>query len=542
MRPWPLLVFALTLSCRTPTQITVKLRGVGLECKGGDAPAVVDTGIAAKERYAEIAAASVIGDRCEPAAGASNGEKDLGDVVLVPSGGGTNAEVLAVTAITLPSGVGASSEECLAMYIAEECGEGACDACIIARRSLGFVEHSKLEVRIEFEPRCAGVICDSTETCSNGKCISAATACPPTSDCGLVEEGGAGGSGAGGSGAGGSGSGAGGSGAGGSGAGGTGGTGGGAVTWTPLEGVLAAEDIVGTTVGQFKLYVAAGNTMHAFANNTTSNVYPATPNNPLAFMAVALSTDRAYAYGTAGAFQSTDNFSTAMLGVVQGAGVAGMRWDIAPRQGSTSSPHYLVAGLGGDTSADGSLNNPVGGALFTVLGAGFGGTAVGYNATQGPVLIFEAGQPSPVGDPAEVWDFSIWGYDVASSGFVFIASGGDTSRMSILNCGVGGCQPPDAFDISSNAQLPVDAIWGVPFNTTADVFVGGALAANASWVGRTTYNPTSGTFSPLETVPGPPGTDIHAIWVGPAFGGAEMVFVAGNGGVFSALVSDFPPP
>ena len=223
------------LSCREPTQLALVFTGSGFEC----APILEE-----HELYAETAlrvAPQVAGlfesqdgstwRVCE-GGDATDGRVALGDVVLVPGEErGGPIEILAVVSLD-----GASTEECVAEYEAfllEQKAEGEGSLrCIVARRSLGFVPYSSLQLGIEFDSRCAGVLCEGSQTCSAGACVSATVEC---TEAGCEEGGGGGGGGA-----------AGGAGAGGAGAmggaGGTAGAGGESIVWERLE--LAGDPFV----------------------------------------------------------------------------------------------------------------------------------------------------------------------------------------------------------------------------------------------------------------------------------------------------------
>lgn len=197
-------------ACLTPTEITVSLRGVQLTCPGGAQPSVQQTGVIARQQLndpSDVAALNATGGvHCEPIDGTD--ELDLGTVVLVPQTGSGPVEVLALGSLD-----GVTAETCRAEYArlfndAASCAEGdPCRSCIFARRSLAFVEHSNLAVRIELAPSCAGVVCDPSQTCLRGACVSAETECSGES-CELSQGGapvGGGGAGQGGGGGGGAG-------------------------------------------------------------------------------------------------------------------------------------------------------------------------------------------------------------------------------------------------------------------------------------------------------------------------------------------------
>lgn len=186
---------ALALSCKTPTQITVVLKGRGIACEeaaGGEAPllggdpvfdesgVVASTAIGFGGGGPEVGAKKT--DRCLVAV---DGRADLGEVVLLPGSSGGAVEVLAIAVVdgTSDSAAAPSSvEDCLVEYQrlldpAEKCTvDDACVGCIFASRSLEFVDATRLTLEIELSTACAGVFCEPGSTCVEGECVS--SSCP----------------------------------------------------------------------------------------------------------------------------------------------------------------------------------------------------------------------------------------------------------------------------------------------------------------------------------------------------------------------------
>ena len=110
---------------------------------------------------------------------------DLGTVVLVPQTGVGPVEVLAIAALAPIDGAAPSVDDCLGVYQAFLGGADAacaptepCAACIFARRSLGFVEYSNLDLTISLDNDCAGVLCEASKTCvAQRGCVSAVVTC-----------------------------------------------------------------------------------------------------------------------------------------------------------------------------------------------------------------------------------------------------------------------------------------------------------------------------------------------------------------------------
>jgi hypothetical protein len=98
---------------------------------------------------------------------------DLGTLVVVPSGG-KNDEV----SFKVIAGVGRDPQSCVPPY-----GPG----CIVARRAIRYVPHTKLRIAVPLRDACNGVACAEDETCVAGACAPATigdpNACAGASGC-----------------------------------------------------------------------------------------------------------------------------------------------------------------------------------------------------------------------------------------------------------------------------------------------------------------------------------------------------------------------
>jgi outer membrane protein assembly factor BamB len=93
----------------------------------------------------------------------------LGALVVSPSGGSHQDVGLRVLV-----GFGKSAEDCFSDFD---------EHCVVARRALQFQSSINLQVPIFLEANCAGVPCDATSTCANGRCVPAGTICDATGTC-----------------------------------------------------------------------------------------------------------------------------------------------------------------------------------------------------------------------------------------------------------------------------------------------------------------------------------------------------------------------
>jgi hypothetical protein len=176
-RPW-LLLTALT-ACQDPTQITV-LVTTNARCPGdGPGDAILDSaGISAARDFppGEAATFNARRDFCD-------GPRTVGSLVLVPAEGRDDnlVEVLIVG--------GFETDDGKAPQTAESCEETRAAAgiaglnCVVARRRLGFVEHTPLTLPIDLDTRCLGVECGEDLTCFQGECVDPQVDCDANGDC-----------------------------------------------------------------------------------------------------------------------------------------------------------------------------------------------------------------------------------------------------------------------------------------------------------------------------------------------------------------------
>jgi hypothetical protein len=266
---WLAAALLLSLSCRESTQLTVVLRGEGFECPPTERPTsfLASSLVASPQIPASFDAASAPRWTDCVAGDPTDDRVELGDVVLVPAQGGAGpVEITAFASIETAQGA-TPVERCIELYDAFRADpallppagdeEREFDRCIVARRSLGFVQHSSLRLEIALSSACAGVLCPASQTCVAGECRSAETSCGPE---GCDVEGGAGPGAGGAGGTGGAG-----------GAGGVGGTGGGGAEdpWVelPVSGAAPLRDVVAYEQGQeFHVWVADGDQLHHSAD------------------------------------------------------------------------------------------------------------------------------------------------------------------------------------------------------------------------------------------------------------------------------------
>ncbi len=160
--------FALTASCRDPTEIVVR---ISTDAKCGDIHGVaLATGTLGDALDGKPA--STVSMACDPATG------HLGTVVLLPSGADDTEVDFRVTA-----GFGQSVEACKAPF-----GPG----CIVARRALRYIPNTPLYVPVTLSVSCNGVPCGATSTCQNGACVDPhvdPTQCTDPSGCDVADGG-----------------------------------------------------------------------------------------------------------------------------------------------------------------------------------------------------------------------------------------------------------------------------------------------------------------------------------------------------------------
>ncbi len=134
--------------CREPTQITVE----------------VITDVACSDSPQTAVVAGRFGGDFEsrpPAAEARGCAGRVGSVVLIPSG--ARDEEVAIRVVT---GVGDKTpERCIE--------DGYKGGCIVARRVLRYVPHTPLTVITRMKVACRDLPCEASQTCVDGRCVSA---------------------------------------------------------------------------------------------------------------------------------------------------------------------------------------------------------------------------------------------------------------------------------------------------------------------------------------------------------------------------------
>lgn len=224
MRSLGALTLAFLGACLDPTQVMLDLRAVGEVGCTSEADfrvgrLVIYAGRADEPLFDQGESASVDASECKGGA--------LGTLALTPSGEVEGPRRVVSILGTLEGGLSevqrcatqianvGTSKACKLPSEAEPGETNLCEPCIVASRTVSFIDHTKLELSIDFTAQCRGVFCDEGKTCaSDGKCKDDRVSCE-ADRCTLPGDGGGGGTGGGG--------GAGAGGAGGAGAGGAGG-------------------------------------------------------------------------------------------------------------------------------------------------------------------------------------------------------------------------------------------------------------------------------------------------------------------------------
>jgi hypothetical protein len=162
---------AVATSCRQPTEIVVRVQ-TDLKC--GDLPKTSIAATVPSELATSKLTASTV--RCEPTdKSALPSGSELGEVVLLPTGSHqAKVGVQVVTAFGRHDSA-PTTEYCQA---AESDLALDFSYCVIARRLLRFAPHERVAADILMEVSCAGVRCDTTQTCAAGDCVRLDTVAP----------------------------------------------------------------------------------------------------------------------------------------------------------------------------------------------------------------------------------------------------------------------------------------------------------------------------------------------------------------------------
>jgi len=162
--------FAVAVSCREPTQVTVRV-STGAKCSelSGVEIVVGPDQQETQHRFEKQFSTALTRD-CDPSG-------LIGTLVVAP--GGHDATIVVAAGVTLGGAPAPEPTSCADPEIAK--------SCIIARRRFSFLEHTSLTLPVVLDPVCIGKTCDPGSTCFKGACVDAAVTCNG-SDCGLVQE------------------------------------------------------------------------------------------------------------------------------------------------------------------------------------------------------------------------------------------------------------------------------------------------------------------------------------------------------------------
>ena len=200
MRGWLLLIASVAaLSCREPTQVTLKLSTDAVCASEPLEPLMLVRTVVAAGTPEQVTRPGIASNTATPSCDGG----DIGTVVLYPEDGAKDAGVLVIGLLQTANGA-PTEEQCLA-FANPKPGQTPVDGsgCIVARRTLGFIDHVPLELPITLNVACAGKVCAADQTCVVGPsgaaaCASAAVSCDETGGCISPEPGGGGGGGGGG--------------------------------------------------------------------------------------------------------------------------------------------------------------------------------------------------------------------------------------------------------------------------------------------------------------------------------------------------------
>jgi hypothetical protein len=154
MRRWALLMLAIAValvaSCKDATQVNVVVRT--------NVPYAAGAGIALWSSRS-----GAVGTPLIESSEAWLGDGEVGNVVVIPGDASTESPLTVRVAMGLR---GKRTSECT------DDGDGR--GCIIARRKLAFIPHTRLKLPVVMYLACEGVKCDGDTTCSYlGQCVTA---------------------------------------------------------------------------------------------------------------------------------------------------------------------------------------------------------------------------------------------------------------------------------------------------------------------------------------------------------------------------------
>jgi hypothetical protein len=153
-------IATISTSCRGATQIVVDIR-TNVPCANpmqwqGIAVYSGSPGLDVESKDPSLLSAA-----CEP-------DGRVGSIVLVPNGAND-----ATVGIRVVAGLTRAPDQCAAARY---------EGCIVARRTVTFLPHEALDLRIDLTNDCVGQACDALRTCFNGACSDARLTSSVTGD------------------------------------------------------------------------------------------------------------------------------------------------------------------------------------------------------------------------------------------------------------------------------------------------------------------------------------------------------------------------
>ncbi len=162
--------FAVAVSCREPTQVTVRVT-TGNKCSDlSSVELVVGPDQKETQQRFEKQFTTAVTPECD-----SSGF--IGTLVVAP--GGNSATIVVAVGVRVGGAPAPEASACADPTTAL--------SCIIARRSFAFIDHTSLTLPVALDPTCIGKACDPASTCFKGACVDASVTCNGN-DCGLVQE------------------------------------------------------------------------------------------------------------------------------------------------------------------------------------------------------------------------------------------------------------------------------------------------------------------------------------------------------------------
>lgn len=157
---------AMVGACREPTQVTLDITygGPCAELGGVGLIVATDPFVAESRIESNVFTASVDRESCSPGS-----PSRIGTLVVTPNDDTGRLSVVVIASF------GKSLQRCKA--------EDGYFGCIVARRTLSFIDHTKLSLDIPLDPSCKNVPCDAVSTCRKGTCVESFVECD-SSKCG----------------------------------------------------------------------------------------------------------------------------------------------------------------------------------------------------------------------------------------------------------------------------------------------------------------------------------------------------------------------